>query len=128
MSKPIFILVLVIIYRQTNVYSLPISGRTVAVDPMITGQIRAFDIESSKKETCALEQENYYVRKVYFHRHPISNPPSLQYCECKQNDCDVYFYASLDDKLKCCRTQGHIVLKMILDISNVAKVILRMYG
>ena len=24
----------------------------------------------------------------------------MQYCECKQNDCDVYFYASLDDKFE----------------------------
>ena len=85
--------------------SFQISGRIFAVDPMATGEIREFDVDSSKKEACQLTTEKYYVRKEYCRRHPISDePPSKkgkkEYCECELYNCDVYFYASLDDKFE----------------------------
>ena len=82
------------------------SGRTLAVDPMGAGDIREFHVDSSKKETCQLRQDNYYVKKDYCHDHPVSESPSMQPCDCKGNDCDVFFYASIDNKFEMLQEKG----------------------
>ena len=56
--------------------SFQISGRIFALGPMVTGEIREFDVDSSKKEKCQLTTGKYYVRKEYCRRHPISKSPS----------------------------------------------------
>ena len=64
---------------------------------MKTGEIRAFDVDPSKQETCPLQQKTYYVRKE-------SCDHSDKYCDDK-GDCvgylgNVYFYASFEQKFE----------------------------
>ena len=73
------------------------SSLRAAVDKMKTGEIRAFDVDPSKSETCPLQQKTYYVRKE-----PCDH--SRKYCD-DAEDCvgylgNVYFYASLDQKFE----------------------------
>ena len=78
--------------------SLQVISLRVAVDHMKTGEIRAFDVDPSKQETCPLQQKTYYVRKE-------SCDHSGKYCEFGEDTCisylgTAYFYASLEEKFE----------------------------
>ena len=70
---------------------------------MKIGEIRAFDVDPSKQDTCPLQQKTYYVRKE-----PCDH--SDKYCD-DIEDCigylgNVYFYASLEQKFEKSRDTG----------------------
>ena len=83
--------------------SFQVSSLRAAVDKMKTDEIRAFDVDPSKSETCPLQQKTYYVRKE-----PCDH--SRKYCD-DAEDCigylgNVYFYAALEQKFEKSRDTG----------------------